>query len=49
MEKTIVTCVKDRLDISSIVEFIADGFANNAATLIDDAIFSHLRTCPNLV
>ena len=44
MEKTIVTCGKERLDISSVVEIIQDGYAEEIPTFIDNSIFGYLRT-----
>ena len=44
MEKTIVTCGKERLDISSVVEIIQDGYAEEIPTFIDNSIFGYLHT-----
>ena len=44
MEKTIVTCCKERLDISSVVEIIQDGYAEEIPTFIDNSIFGYLHT-----
>ena len=43
MEKTIVTCGKERLDISKVVDFIKDGFGDDVDTIIDNAIFGYIK------
>lgn len=43
MEKTIVTCDKERLDISEVVDFIKDGFGDDVDTIIDNAIFGYIK------